>query len=212
MADNTDSNDQGKGQAPAAVTEPTPEPQPIVASEPAPGMGGGGGDKPAEPAPSAPVDHEREAVLAAERRQREELGRRLDAAEADAKSARQQVEQMKSAQRMAAFAERLDSLVRSGRVTPAEREKYSENLAKFAENEWVIEALEQRPANSAVDMSERGSGEAADSTKSHDQIIADRAHVLMAEAKDAKQPMTMKQAILKASAELLHGRGVGYQG
>lgn len=200
-----DTKDQGT-QAPATAEKAeTPEPQPVAASE-----------RPSEPqpAPAPPIhDHEREALLAAERREKEEIRGRLEAAERDAKSAREQVEQMRSAQRMAGFADRLDNLVRSGRVTPAEREKYSENLARFAENEWLLEALEQRPANSAVDMSERGSGEGGEGGKPMDQLIADRAHAIMAEAKQAGNTrLTMKAAILKASEELLTGRRVGYQG
>lgn len=75
---------------------------------------------------------------------------------------------------------RFSELVRTGRISPAERdaliggEKGEENAIKLSETEFVIAALEARAVNSAVDMSERGVSNPKDGegNSAHDDLVA----------------------------------------
>ena len=56
-------------------------------------------------------------ILAAERRERQALAQKVEAAEAKAQHAQDALDAQKRAARLADFAERLENLVRSGRIT-----------------------------------------------------------------------------------------------
>ena len=95
---------------------------------------------------------------------------------------------------------RFDELIRSGRVSPAEREaliggeKGDENAIKLSENDFVLAALEARKPNSAVDMSERAAaGNAGEGDSAHDRLVA-----LAEEIRKAEPTLTAEGAYAKA--------------
>ena len=141
---------------PAAEAAPTTESQPseqAPTSEPAPAA------PPATPQGTAQADlSEFQAILAAERQARESLTARLAAAEANVQTEREARLRMEAATRLAEVAGRVENLVRSGRITPAQRELVMAEPAKLSEDPSFLAVLEAAPENSAVDMRERGTG------------------------------------------------------
>lgn len=66
-------------------------------------------------------------------------------------------------------------LVRTGRVTPAEVEKLigdEDNAIKLSEHSFVLDALKARPANSAVNLSEKGAAGDDAPSDAHQQLVA----------------------------------------
>jgi len=161
---------------PVKASEPAPEPVAEPAAPPAPEAT----VPPAEPeavaqpapepaAPEAPAEPEKpstaqadlsefQAILAAERKEREALTARLVAAETNVQAEREARLRMEAATRLAEVAGRVESLVRSGRITPAQRELVMAEPAKLSEDPSFLAVLEAAPENSAVDMRERGTG------------------------------------------------------
>jgi hypothetical protein len=226
---------------PAAVTaaEPGVTPPPTAtapaAAQAKPGTAGAGsGGQGTTTPPAAPRDGqgtqatgadddlqvadfaELRTVLAAERRQRlaaEQIAK--DALKA-AEDARNQVTAIQTASKLSETAGRLEALVRTGRITPAEKELYGERIADFAENDWLITALEQRPEGKAVDMGEKGSGETGPIAQSRGVEIDRGARALMAERKqstdlrDKDFARNYREAAGDFAAQLANG--AGYRG
>jgi len=128
---------------------------------------------------------ERQARLASE----QAAATRIEAAETRAAAADQRVRDTETAAKLAEVSRELEGLVRTGRITPAERDLYAgEKLAQFAENTWLLDALKQRPASSAVDMKERGTGTETQTGVSDSGRLDQAARALMAERKQSTNP------------------------
>jgi hypothetical protein len=160
---------------PVKASEPAPEPAPEPAAPPAPEPTAPPAEpEPAQPTaepttPEAPAEPEKpntaqadlsefQAILAAERKEREALTARLVAAETNVQTEREARLRMEAATRLAEVAGRVENLVRSGRITPAQRELVMAEPAKLSEDPSFLAVLEAAPENSAVDMRERGTG------------------------------------------------------
>lgn len=116
---------------------------------------------PPEEASRVPADFaEMQNMYLAERQARLEQNRRLQLAEQQARQATEQIERMRSAEQLKSVNDRMEALVRTGRITPAARETWSQDLARFAEDDFFLQGLEALPEGHAVDMSEKGSGNA----------------------------------------------------
>lgn len=191
--------------APEATTPPAPAPAEPVAPAPAPAVA----VTATEPSTQLGADlSEVQSILAAERHEREALAARLKAAEANVQTEREARLRMETAARMAEIAGRVEGLVRTGRITPAQRELLMKDPARFSEDDHLLAVLEAAPANSVVDMRERGTGTEENQPESHRLEAAAKA--LMAERQQSTSPNDPKFFQNYKSALLEVGR-VGYR-
>lgn len=158
-----------------------------------------------------------QAILAAERRARQAAEQIAQDALKAAETARNQVEAIQTATRLSEVAGRLEALVKTGRITPAERDLYSgENLARFSEHAWLLEALEQRPEGKAVNMEEKGSGTTGPLPGNRSAEIDQRARALMAERKQSTDPRNRdfyrNYRTAAADAAQEYAEGAGFRG
>lgn len=148
-------------------------------------------------------------LLAAERVEREALANRLEASERQNAELAASLRARDAAERLGRTTDRIDALVSSGRITPAQRDKMvaAETLAKFAENPDLLEAFEAAPANSAVPLAEVGRG--TEETLPEDARIARFAENYRAEQAKQGNKVSVKDALLYAARELNRS---GYRG
>lgn len=104
------------------------------------------------------------------------MEQRLELAERQAQNARDELDRMETARKLSEAQNRIDHLVRTGRITPAVVEKMSPQLPRFAEDSAFLDVLEALPANSAVNMTEVGSSairpdHVSDTQAQHDAAI-----------------------------------------
>lgn len=166
--------------APEATAQPSPPPAPAPSPLPAPPV-------PLDSAQHAAANRaELESILAAERLGREDLARRLAAAEQAVSTERDARLRMETATRMAEVATRVQRLVESGRIAPAQRDLLMKDPARFAEDASFIEVLEAAPANSVVDMRERGTG--TEESVPESQRLESAAKALMSERSQSVDP------------------------
>lgn len=161
MAEDTEREDQDQEEVQASETDGEQESH--------------DGGTPPEQEPHVAADFaELQNLFLAEQRRNRDNERRLQLAERDAKAARAELQRQEEARKLAEVQTRLDNLIRTGRCTPAEVQVYAEDglMVLMAENPKFLNALEARPANSAVEFGERGSGEFDDGSISN----SDRLH------------------------------------
>lgn len=173
-ASQTQPADSPPATEPAPAAEPT---EPAAKAEPEPAGAG---------AQAAANLAEVQSILAAERREREAMATRLAAAEQSVQTERDARLRMEAATKLAEVAGRVESLVRTGRITPAQRDLLMAEPAKFTEDEGLLKVLEAAPENGAVDMRERGSG-AEESVPESDRLER-AAKALMAERQQSVDP------------------------
>lgn len=180
--------------------------QVVTAAEPKPAPAATSGDP--QGAPTRADFAELQALVKAGEVRITAAEERAKAAETEAASARGELAAMKAAERLTQVTDRLEKLVASGRITPATRDKFceGENLVKFAEQPFLLDALEQMPAGHAVPMGERGSG--AEEHMSEDTKIVNLAEQIRRETASAGGSMTVKQSVIEAAKRL---NKVGYR-
>jgi hypothetical protein len=193
--------------APAAV-EPAPvAPAPAPAPEPVKVSAG-------EKALTAELS-ETKALLSAERTGRLDALRKLEAAETVIQSLKDSNRKRETADKMVKLTDRLDALVKSGRITPAVRDQYAEHIAAFAEDgstaEVMLKGLELLPANSAVDLRERGTSNEPPKGQNEGQRLEIAAHALMSE-KGQKTETSDKDYLKNYKEALIHISKSGFQG
>lgn len=199
-------HDQGQGategqtQAPAAVPIP---PQPVAASEPptpAPVALATGTADAAETRNLLKAAEHRQTQLAeelaTERRKREELEARLNAAE--------------RAKVLDGYRTRIDALRDSNRVTPAVHEKLSasESLMRFAESgqDGFLDALEQLPGT-AIPMAEIGKGGEPNHGQVDESRLVIRMNEIHAERSRINPKYTFQDAAKAAATEVYGTQG-----
>jgi hypothetical protein len=135
-----------------------------------------------------------------------------------ANAAQREVEGIQTATRLSEVSRRMQALVETGRITPAEHEVYAPNLAKFAEDDWFLKGLEGRAANSSVDMKQRGTGTTEEPSANANDVAHKGALAIMTER---GQPTDMKAkgfypayrvALSEFSAREAKRNRLGYQG
>lgn len=170
----------------AATTATAPTPEPAAAAQ-------------AEPAAQGPADFsELKTMHMAEVTENKAL--RAQVQELSENMARQQ-----TAQKMAVVAERIDGLVREGKVTPAEAETFKESarLVKLSEDSWPLDVFTARKP--VVEMRERGASGIGAEAVDDGTRLAEAAKVLMSEKAKGGTKISMKEAILEVAR-------LGYRG
>jgi hypothetical protein len=157
------------GDAPAETTAAPAEPE-VKASE----------SPKAEQQEAANFAEALNLLHAAEKRA-DEYKVKFEGAEARIKALEEVNRTREAAERMAKFSDRVEAAVRSGKITPAYRDKLMEKVAHFSENaeigETVLASLEALPESHAVTMKELGSGESeATLNESERLVVLAKAH------------------------------------
>lgn len=159
------------------------------------------------------------SLLRAAEASNRDLRSRLDASEQRVGSLEQHIRDSETDRKLSETADRLEGLVRTGRVTPAEATKYREQLAQFSEHPWMLEALEGREPNTAVDMTERGTGaeeKLSEGERRHQMALAEMAKMAEGGADIGKQgsrawSQSYKEALKRVTRRNPPGE-VGYRG
>lgn len=181
----------------------------VKANETAPATGApAADDKPINAADFAETNQ----LLMTERAERRKVEERLKASEGEIAAMKQAMRDRETTERLAKTTDRLDALIRTGRITAAEKEKYTENIAKFAENDFMLDALEARPANSAIDMSEKGvDGSGADGLSDSAKLDG-QARAIMAERVKQNPDEAKRKFSERYKDALLEAGRLGYRG
>lgn len=176
-------------ETPAAPTEPAPAPAP----EPTPA--------PAEPTTLDAAEtqanlSESKAILAAERAARQKL-------ETEVIAMREELNQQKTAAKLAETNARLERLATEGKVTPAEVKTFSEKLPELAgPSAWVLDMMASRQP--VIRFGEIGSAK-EDASVSDATRLDTAARAFMAERKAQGETVKYRDAVL-------HVSGAGYRG
>jgi hypothetical protein len=192
--------------APAAAAA-TAAPAAVVPAAPAPVEAGS--DAPLNAANMAEVN----SILNAERAGRKAAEAQVTKLSEEVGSLRKTLTDRDTAERLGKASERLAAAVKSGRIAPAEAEKYTEKIAQFAENPWMLDAIEAREPETAIEFRERGSGESTVAAGADDSERMDKAaRALMTERSQPVDPKAKgfaenyKEALKEVSARSRRGK------
>lgn len=213
--------DDGAGADPAPTTQPAqpqPDPaQPEQAPQPAnPQTPQQPAPQPVQPTPPAQGqadDREAQVIRAAETRALESRFRASEtareAAETRLAAVEKQLRDMHMAEKLGRIGDRLSMALRQGKIDHAEFERLTapDNLVKFAENDtlaFVLEAIEARPASSAIPMGEIGSGgvPTQNGQEAGKRLTAKAQEIMAAAAQRGGRPMAFSEAMKQAAREL----------
>lgn len=199
------------------MTEPTHQPTAAPAAAPAaapPAPPAAPAPVAAAPAPapaSSPADMSemRNLLQMAETRATQAEGK-LTLAEGRIEALEANERKRESAAKLIKVSERMEKLVFSGRMSPAQRQllEQPESLAKFAEDptfEAVLAAFEAAPANSVVPLAERGSGEQPTDATSSTAGIAAQAQAYQAKKMSEGTKISLRDATIAVATPGFRG-------
>jgi hypothetical protein len=169
---------------------------------------------PVTPTPDAALNAanmaEINTILNTERAGRLKAEETAQAALKMAEEARKALSDRDAADKLAKASTALETLVRSGQITPAESEVYTKEIATFAEHPFMLEALKTRP-KPIIQMKEVGAGGERPQGSSDTDAIDVMAKALMSERKQETSPRAKgyyenyRQALLDVSRQGFQG-------
>lgn len=213
--------DDGAGADPAPTTQPaqpqSDPAQPGQAPQPAnpqtPQQPAQPAVQPTPPAQGQADDREAQVIRAAETQRFEQRIRASEtareAAETRLAAVEKQLRDMHMAEKLGRIGDRLSMALRQGKIDHAEFERLTapDNLVKFAENDtlaFVLEAIEARPASSAIPMGEIGSGgvPTQNGQEAGKRLTAKAQEIMASAAVRGGRAMAFSEAMKQAAREL----------